>query len=205
VSRRDLVVWARTADDPAEPVARLLPDLPGGVLDDGVIELRPLWSEDTDDMYALRSLPESVATSVPPVPPDRAEVARRCAGAAYHWLIGTRAALSIRDKESGRFAGEISLFYQSPELGEAMLGYGLMPEWRGRGYATRAVRLVAQWAFKDVGIPRLIAGTMPENVGSQRVLERAGFTREAHQRSRLPGVDGNRIDDVLFALLPSDV
>ena len=57
------------------------------------------------------------------------------------------------------------------------------------------------WAFEAVGIARVIAGTAPGNVGSQRVLERAGFEREGYQRARLPGPGGSRIDDVLFALV----
>ncbi len=77
--RRDLVVWARLADDPPGPTPRLLPDLPGGKLDDGVVQLRPLWSGDADDLHALRALPESVETSVPPVAPSRAAVFRICA------------------------------------------------------------------------------------------------------------------------------
>jgi RimJ/RimL family protein N-acetyltransferase len=46
---------------------------------------------------------------------------------------------------------------------------------------------------------------MPTNLGSQRVLEKAGFRREGYLRSRLPGLDGKRIDDVQFVLLPEDV
>jgi RimJ/RimL family protein N-acetyltransferase len=204
-SRRDMVVWARLATDPAGPTERVLPDLPGGALRDGVVELRPLWSGDADDLFALHSLPESVASGVPPVPPEPAANARRCAAAPSKWLAGQRAAMTIRDAGSGRFAGDIALYYNEPETGEAMIGYGLMPEWRGRGYATRAARLVADWAFSHAGIARLIAGAAPDNVRSQRVLERAGFTREAYQRSRLPGPDGTRVDDILYALLPSDL
>jgi RimJ/RimL family protein N-acetyltransferase len=60
------------------------------------------------------------------------------------------------------------------------------------------------WAFAETGIARVIAGAMPSNVGSQRVLEKAGFHREAYLRSRLPGVSG-RIDDVQFVLLAEDL
>ncbi len=203
-TRRDLVVWAHLASDPPGPAPRLLPDLPGRVMRDDAVELRPLWSEDTEDMYALRSLPESIASNVPPVAPDRTQVARRCAIAASEWLAGERAMLTIRDAASGRFAGTIGLYYTDPLSAEGMIGYELTREWRGRGYATRAVRLVAEWAFTHAGIMRLIAGTAPENLGSQRVLERAGFTREGYLRSRLPGVNGTRIDDIQWALLPSD-
>jgi RimJ/RimL family protein N-acetyltransferase len=203
-NRQDLVVWARTADDPEGPTRRLLPDLPGGSLTDGVVTLRPLWSQDTNDLYALRTLPESVATSVPPIVPDQVGVARRCAEAPGHWLAGTRAAMTVRDTATDQFAGEIALFYNDPMSGEGMLGYGMMPAWRRKGYMARAVRLVCDWAFKDAGVARLVAGTNPDNTGSQRVLESTGFSREGYLRSRLPGPDGTRIDDIVFALLPGD-
>jgi len=67
------------------------------------------------------------------------------------------------------------------------------------------VRLIARWAFTYTGLARLIAGTAPENVASQRVLERAGFRREGLQRRRLPMAGGGRIDDVLYGLVPGDL
>jgi RimJ/RimL family protein N-acetyltransferase len=202
--RRDHIVWARLATDPDGPTRRLLPDLPGGALTDGVVTLRRTGTADVDDIHALRQLPDVVATSVPGRAPGREEVAVRCARVAAAWLAGERATFTIRDAATGAFAGEIGLYYQEPPTGQAMIGYSIAVPWRGRGYATRAAKLVAEWAFTRVGVARLIAGTAPENIGSQRVLERAGFRREGYQRSRLPGADGARIDDVLFALLPSD-
>jgi len=65
--------------------------------------------------------------------------------------------------------------------------------------------LLSLWVFAETGIVRLIAGTLPTNLGSQRVLEKAGFTREGYLRSRLPGPNGTRIDDVQFVLLPEDI
>ena len=52
---------------------------------------------------------------------------------------------------------------------------------------------------------RLIAGTAPENEASRRVLKAAGFRQEGYQRSRLPGIGGTRIDDLLFAVLPDEL
>ena len=201
--RHDLLAFARLPGDPPGPVTRLLPDLPGGELTDGVVTLRRLRPSDVDDAYEHRQDPAVIATTVPPVAASRADLARRCARAEGHWLLGERADLTIRDAATGRYAGEIGLYYQEPRTGQAIIGYSVSAPWRGRGLATRAVRLVARWAF-EAGIPRLIAGTAPENIGSQRVLAKAGFQREGYQRSRLPGVGGTRIDDVLFALLPTD-
>jgi len=203
--RYDLLVWARLAGDPPGPTERTLPDLPGGRLTDGVVELRPLWTGDAADLLTLRTLPDVVAANVPPVAPDRVANERRCAEAPGEWLAGRRAHLTIRDAATGAFAGSIGLHMQEPHLGQAMVGYSLLPAFRGRGYATRAVVLLAGWALREAGVARLTAGTAPDNLGSQRVLERAGFRREGYQRSRLPGPSGTRVDDVLYAILPGDL
>jgi len=204
-NRYDLIVYARLPGDPPGPVNRLLPDLAGGELTDGTVSLRPVRAEDADDRYTLHALPEVVATSVPPETPEYEHIARSSARAESGWLAGQRAEFTIRDAATGAYAGEINLVYQEPTTGQAMVGYSMMPQWRGRGYMTRAVRLIAEWAFAETGIQRLIAGTEPENVGSQRVLARAGFQREGYQHSRLPGPNGTRIDDLLWALLPGQL
>lgn len=203
--RRDLIVFARLADDPPGPVDRLLPDLPDGELTDGTVTLRPLTPGDIAFRQELASVPDVIATSVPPVPPDREESERRCTRSAALWLAGMRAELVIVDTASGTPAGSLGLFYQEPETGQAMIGYSMLPAWRGRGYASRAVTLVALWAFAETAIGRLIAGTLPDNIGSQRVLQRAGFRREGYLRSRLPGAAGGRTDDVQFALVAEDL
>ncbi|GAB1689575.1 GNAT family N-acetyltransferase [Krasilnikovia sp. M28-CT-15] len=203
--RDDLLAYGRLADDPPGPTERLLPDLPGGELTDGVVTLRPLTGDDIGFYTELHTLPDVVATIVPPVPPGSEEIRRRCARAPAHWLNGDRADLVVVDTASGAPAGSLGLFYQEPVTGQAMIGYSMLPAFRGRGHQTRAVQLLALWAFAETGIARLVAGTLPDNAGSQRVLEKAGFQREAFLRSRLPGVDGRRSDDVQFALLAEDL
>lgn len=201
----DTLVYARLAADSGEPAERLLPDLPGGELTDGVVTLRPLGEPDVPFYTELHSLPDIVATSVPPVPPGADQIRRRCSWSAGQWLAGSTADMIVVDTASGRPAGEISLYYQEPRTAQAMIGYSMMPEFRGRGLITRAAKLVALWAFAETGIARLIAGTLPDNLGSQRVLTKAGFRREAYLRSRLPGVAGTRHDDVQFVLLAEDL
>ena len=201
----DMLPYARLAGDSGEPVPRLLPDLPGGELTDGVVRLRPLGADDFGFMSELRTLPDVVATSVPPEAPPPDRVRRICSRAEAYWLAGTRADLVIEDMESGAAAGEIGLFYDEPLTGQAMIGYSMLPAYRGRGFATRAAQLLALWVFAETGVARLIAGADVGNHGSQRVLEKAGFHREAYLRSRLPGPDGKRADDVQFVLLAEDL
>jgi RimJ/RimL family protein N-acetyltransferase len=200
---RDLVVWSRLATDSGDPVPRALPDI-AGTLTDGVVTVRPLRADDADDLLALASLPEVIATSVGDVEPTPAWAARRCSMVGYLWLIGSRITFAICDAETGAFAGDIGLFHEG-QTGQAMIGYSVAPEWRGRSFAARAARLVADWALDEAGIARVVAGAAPDYGASRRTLEKAGFIYEGIERSRLPGRDGGaRIDDVVYALLPSD-
>ena len=204
VGRHDLIVWARLSTDPDQPTNRVLPDLPGGELTDGVVTLRALTEADAVDTHTLRNLPEVIATSVPPRNRELDEIRTLCARSPAGWLAGQRADLTIRDATDGRYAGEIGLYYWEPSTQQAMIGYSLMPEFRGRGFTTRAVRLLVAWGFEQVGLARVIAGTAPDNLASQRVLERAGFVQEGYQRARLPGPNGTRVDDIQWALFPAE-
>lgn len=199
-SRYDQVLWARLDTDPAGPTPRLLPDLPGGELSDGVVALHPLGPDDADDTYAAWSLPEIARESVPPGAPSRSTVMAVCAQADSQWLAGATARLTIRDAPTDAYAGEISLNYTEPPMLTGMIGYHLLPRWRGRGFATRAARLLSAWALRTVGLARLVAGVSVTNTASQGVLERAGFHQVGVEHSCRPGLDG-RVDDVLYELI----
>jgi RimJ/RimL family protein N-acetyltransferase len=206
--RHDLIVWVRMPGDPPGPVRRVLPDLPGGRLTDGTVTLRPLGPADGEAMYALHRDPDVVATSYRNGPLEPGAVSQICARAGGHWLAGTRAHAAILDTGSGAFAGEVGLF-DVGGTGVGTIGYALDPRWRGRGFATRAVRLMSGWALDQgadgVGLARLVAGTGPANTASQRVLEKTGFTREGYQRGHLPAPGGGRADVVSYALLATDL
>ena len=59
--------------------------------------------------------------------------------------------------------------------GSAEIGYGILAEYQGRGYASEAVDAAVEWALSQPGITRVEAETDPDNCASQRVLEKCGF------------------------------
>ena len=65
----------------------------------------------------------------------------------------------------------------------ADLGYWVDSARNGHGIATAAVAAVVQVAFTELGLHRVQAGTLLHNRGSQRVLERNGFTRSEWLRA----------------------
>ena len=90
------------------------------------------------------------------------------------------------------------------DRGRAAVGYWLAAAARGRGVATHAVRLLARWAFAELGLARLELTCGPGNEASQRVAERCGFVREGLLRSHVP-FKGARRDSVIYSLLPGEV
>jgi [ribosomal protein S5]-alanine N-acetyltransferase len=65
------------------------------------------------------------------------------------------------------------------------IGLYVRPSERGKGYATEAVRLLTKYLFEKYPVLRIEAGTSSLNRPTQRVLEKAGFRREANRRKTL--------------------
>jgi len=83
------------------------------------------------------------------------------------------------------------------------MGIALLPQARGKGYGTQAHRLLARYLFAHTTVHRIEGITEAENLTEQRVIEKAGFTREGVMR----GVfwrDGAYRDGVLYSLLRTD-
>lgn len=80
----------------------------------------------------------------------------------------------IRHAHDGEFIGEVSLALHHDGT-STEVSYQLLPEWWGQGYATEVVKRVIQYAFEELGLPRVIAETQTANKASCRVLEKVGM------------------------------
>jgi RimJ/RimL family protein N-acetyltransferase len=121
------------------------------------------------------------------------------------WTSSRDAEFVIADAAHAEPLGLITLRIAERDPGLAAIGYWLRLEARGRGVATVAVQLVARWTFTELGVRRLELTTAPENIASQRVAERAGFTREGVLRELVATKNNERRDSVMFSLLPEDL
>jgi RimJ/RimL family protein N-acetyltransferase len=119
--------------------------------------------------------------------------------------VGIRAPYAIAASGDGELLGSIALAHFAWEDGRGEVGYWLASTARGAGHATRAVRLICAWAFEELGLERIELQAAVGNPGSQRVAERAGFTREAVMRSRWTTYAGERHDMVCFGLLAGEL
>lgn len=82
----------------------------------------------------------------------------------------------------------------------ATLGYWMGQPFAGRGIMTKAVRVMKVFAFEKLGLRRIEAGCIPNNIASIRVLEANGFEREGYAREYLC-IAGVWQDHFLYACL----
>ena len=71
--------------------------------------------------------------------------------------------------------------------GTVEIGYGINPSAQGRGLATEAARALTDWALTQPGVRRVTAECLETNLGSVRVLEKAGFTRVGERHDEEEG------------------
>jgi RimJ/RimL family protein N-acetyltransferase len=115
---------------------------------------------------------------------------------------GRLLALAAVHADTGEVVGGGTIHHLDVERRIVEIGYFVLPAARRRGYATTIARMLAEHAF-SLGIERVAAYVNVGNTASERVLEKAGFTREGVVRS-MPKPDGRRIDKTLFSLLPGE-
>ena len=83
-------------------------------------------------------------------------------------------AIWMIEQKDGTRVGDLC-FKGLQENGVAEIGYGILEEYRGQGYATEAVQAACRWAFRHTEVKSLEAETEAGNAASQRVLEKSGF------------------------------
>ncbi len=85
-------------------------------------------------------------------------------------------------------------------LQSCFIGYTLDKPHNGKGYMTEAVRLLVDFGFKELALHRIEAGVMPHNLGSIRVLEKAGFHKEGIARKNVE-INGKWEDHQVLAII----
>jgi RimJ/RimL family protein N-acetyltransferase len=166
-------------------------------LEDEVIELRPLTEADAPAVAAAIGTDDADLDRWTRIPfPYSEEHAREFLASTEEF------AFAVLDRATGELLGGIGARAAEPAIVE--IGYWVKAAARGRGVATRALVLVARLAFAELGAARVQLRTEPDNVASQRVAEKAGFTREGVLRSFLD-FKGRRRDAVMFSLLPEEL
>jgi len=92
------------------------------------------------------------------------------------------------DGNERRFAGCIALHPRCLNPKGMEIGYWVRSDDAGQGLCTLATKIVTAVAFKEMGLERVQVGCDVDNLGSRRVIEKAGFHHEGTQRKFLPSL-----------------
>jgi precorrin-6A synthase (deacetylating) len=168
-------------------------------LTDGVVTVRPLTAADWPVLLAESNNAESLRWGFDGRPLTEAEARHKTAEAVREWRRGRVVRFVIVDAASGEGAGVLMVIRMGPP-GIGLVGYGVVPDFRGRGFTSRALRLVADWVFAHTDIQRLELGHKVGNIASGKAAERAGFIAQGRLTGRLPNPDGTRSDEIYYSL-----
>jgi len=178
---------------------------PAGGLSDGVVRLRLKAEADVEAI--VEATRDPLIAHYTRVPDEntagdvrdwlRSSERERQAGAGLHVLI-------TDEGGGGAVLGAVSLQGIDYEDRRAEIGYWIAAPARGRGVATRAVRLIAAHGFAVLAVERISISAEVGNEPSCRVAERAGFKREAILRSWI-NTKGRQSDAVMFSLLRGEL
>lgn len=96
-----------------------------------------------------------------------------------HWLEHGFGLWMLREGESGAVIGRAVLRHLDvDEVDEVEVGYGFFPEFWGRGLATEVAQACVGIGLQRLGLGSVVAITLPTNVASRRVMEKAGLRYE---------------------------
>ena len=177
--------------------------LPNPPLTDGEIRLRPWDLGDAPAVTAACQDPEIPRWTVVPSKYRERDAREFISGTAMDLANGRELALAIVDADD-RLLGALGISNFDWNDLKAEIGYWMAADARRRGVGARATRMLAEWALTSLGLERLELLAHPDNVASQRLAERAGFTREGTLR-RYRRRHGVREDLVMFSLLAEDL
>ncbi|WNG39968.1 GNAT family N-acetyltransferase [Archangium violaceum] len=144
---------------------------PGPTLETARLILRPTALEDLEGFVTLAGDPES-ARFIGGVQP-RAMVWRAMSTMAGSWALQGFAMFSVLEKSTGRWVGRVGPWKPEGWPGTEV-GWGLLRDCWGKGYATEAATASIDWAFEHLGWTEVIHCIAPENTPSQEVARRLG-------------------------------
>ncbi len=167
--------------------------------------LRPYRAEDAPDV-ALACRDELTQRWLPlPNPYTDADALAWCTEISPGFRTSGEAleVAAIR-RADDRLIGSFGLKRTDWRARSSEIGYWVAPWARGEGLAVEAVDAIGHWLFVEQGFERLALRAATGNLASQRVAEKAGFTREGVARNA-GFTNAGRVDLVVFSLVAADL
>jgi len=164
------------------------------------LQLRRVVNDDVNEIFALRSDAETMKYIPRPLAKTKDDALTHIAiiDAKIESNEGINWAITL--KNNPKLIGIIGHYQIKPEHFRAEIGYMLLPEYHGKGIISEAINEVVNYGFEIMKLHSIEAIIDPENLASEKVLQKNGFVKEAHLKEN-GYYEGRFLDTVIYSIL----
>lgn len=164
--------------------------------------LRRITNDDVNEIFELRSNPETMQYIPRPLVKTTEDALEHVAMIEEKIVTNVGINWGITLKGNSKVLGIIGYYRMQPENYRAEIGYMLLPDFHGKGIISEAVNRLITYGFDDLKLHSIEAVIDPENIASEKVLQKCGFVKEAHLKEA-EFYEGKFLDKVIYSLLNS--
>lgn len=162
--------------------------------------LRRVVNEDVNEIFALRSDKETMKYIPRPLVKTMEDALAHIAMIDEKIENNEGINWAITLKNDPKMIGLIGHYKIKPEHFRAEIGYMLLPEYHGKGIITEAIQETVKYGFEIMQLHSVEAIIDPENLASEKVLQKSGFVKEAHLKEN-EYYEGRFLDSVIYSIL----
>ena len=145
--------------------------------------LKNYCESDLEDFHRLKSNPLVWRFSTK-IQSSSIEETQNCLNAILkNYNEGKHDFMALFLKDTGEYIGEAGVLAHIMPNNRVVVGYNLLPEYWGNGYATEITKALVKYLFKDKRVERIEAHVCDGNIESSKVLEKSGFIKEGVLRN----------------------
>ncbi len=169
------------------------------------LTLRFIKKSDLEVIHNLQSITEVDKYNTLGIPKNLTETKKVMAPLfkALEKLAIAKYTFVIELTSTKQFIGLIALNLGNPKYKSGEVWYKLFPKYWNKGKATEALQCILKFGFEELKLHRIEAGCAINNLGSIKVLEKAGFSYEGRKRKTLPLKSGWS-DNFEYGILEND-
>ncbi|RJP65068.1 MAG: N-acetyltransferase [Ignavibacteriales bacterium] len=165
---------------------------------------RNITPEDCNEIFKIRSN-DKVMTYLDTTKHNSVEDSKKMIEAVIEsYKNKTGINWAIIKKESRAFVGYFGYWRIITEHCRAEIGYALKPEYWGQGIMAETLTAMIEFGFNTLMLHSIEANVNPGNTASIKVLEKAGFKKEAYFRENFL-FDNKFLDSIIYSLLEKDL
>jgi len=142
--------------------------------------LRRVTADDVNEIMELRSNPETMKFIPRPLVTDIEQAMEHFKMIDEKIENNTGINWAITLKGNPKLIGIIGHYRIQLENHRCEIGYMILPQYNGQGIVTEAIKVVLEYGFEELNMHSIEAVIDPDNVASERVLQKNGFVKEAH-------------------------